>query len=39
VARSVQGCPVAAPVGYHPPALPGAVDAPSRREDAPSSRR
>ena len=39
VARSVEGCPVAAPVGYHPPALPGAADAPAMREDAPSNRR
>lgn len=39
VARSVQGCPVAAPVGYHPPALPGAADNPPTREDAPSNRR
>lgn len=28
VARTVGGCPVPAPVGYHPPALPGAADAP-----------
>jgi hypothetical protein len=39
VLRSVQGCPVPAPVGYHPPALPGAADAPAMREDAPSNRR
>ena len=39
VNRSVRGCPVPAPVGYHPPALPGAADAPSMREDAPSNRR
>ena len=39
VARSFGGCPVAAPIGYHPPALPGAADAPARREDAPSNRR
>ncbi|MDB5428357.1 MAG: hypothetical protein JWR47_3016 [Phenylobacterium sp.] len=39
VARSFQGCPVPAPVGYHPPALPGAADAPAMREDAPSNRR
>jgi hypothetical protein len=39
VLRQVQGCPVAAPIGYHPPALPGAADAPATREDAPSNRR
>ena len=39
VARSVDGCPVAAPVGYHPRALPGAADAPAMRGDAPSNRR
>jgi len=39
VARSVEGCPVAAPVGYHPRALPGAADAPAMRGDAPSNRR
>jgi hypothetical protein len=39
VLRQMQGCPVPAPVGYHPPALPGAADAPAMREDAPSNRR
>ena len=39
VARSVDGCPVPAPVGYHPRALPGAADAPAMRGDAPSNRR
>jgi hypothetical protein len=39
VARSVDGCPVPTPVGYHPPALPGAADAPAMRGDAPSNRR
>jgi hypothetical protein len=39
VARTVGGCPVAAPVGYHPPASPEAADAPVMREDAPSNRR
>jgi hypothetical protein len=39
VLRQVEGCPVPAPVGYHPPAAPGAADAPAMREDAPSNRR
>jgi hypothetical protein len=39
VARTVDGCGVPTPVGYHPPALPGATDAPAMREDAPSNRR
>jgi hypothetical protein len=39
VLRQMQGCPVPSPVGYHPPALPGAADAPAMREDAPSNRR
>jgi hypothetical protein len=39
VLRQMQGCPVAAPVGYHPPALPGAADTPAMRGDAPSNRR
>jgi hypothetical protein len=39
VLRTVQGCPVPAPVGYHPPSLPGAADAPAMRGDAPSNRR
>jgi len=39
VLRQMQGCPVPAPIGYHPPALPGAADAPAMREDAPSNRR
>jgi hypothetical protein len=39
VLRQMDGCPVPAPVGYHPPALPGAADAPAMREDAPSNRR
>jgi hypothetical protein len=38
VLRQVEGCPVAAPVGYHPPAAPGAADAPAMREDAPSNK-
>ncbi len=39
VNRQVGGCPVPAPMGYHPPALPGAADMPAMREDAPSNRR
>ena len=39
VLRQMDGCPVSAPMGYHPPALPGAADAPAMREDAPSNRR
>jgi hypothetical protein len=39
VLRTVGGCPVPAPVGYHPPSLPGAADAPAMRGDAPSNRR
>jgi hypothetical protein len=39
VLRQMDGCPVPAPVGYHPPALPGAADAPAMRGDAPSNRR
>jgi hypothetical protein len=39
VLRTVEGCPVPAPVGYHPPSLPGAADAPAMRGDAPSNRR
>lgn len=43
VLRQVEGCPVPAPVGYHPPALPGAADAPPAppvtREGEPSNRR
>ena len=39
VNRQVGGCPVPAPMGYHPPAQPGAADAPAMREDAPSNRR
>ncbi len=45
VLREVGGCAVPAPVGYHPPALPGAADNPpnaapaAKREDAPSNRR
>ena len=40
VERSVGGCGVPTPVGYHPGyLLPGAADAPTMREDAPSSRR
>ena len=39
VNRQVGGCPVPAPMGYHPPAQPGAADAPAMREDAPLNRR
>jgi hypothetical protein len=39
VLRQLDGCPVPAPMGYHPPALPGAADAPVMRGDAPSNRR
>jgi hypothetical protein len=39
VLRELDGCPVPAPMGYHPPALPGAADAPAMRGDAPSNRR
>jgi hypothetical protein len=43
VLRQVQGCAVPAPVGYHPPALPGAADVPPpaavTREGEPSNRR
>ncbi|HEY0437876.1 MAG TPA: hypothetical protein VGC92_14640 [Phenylobacterium sp.] len=41
VLRQVGGCAVPAPVGYHPPMLPGAADIPpdATREDAPSNRR
>ena len=40
VARSVDGCVVPAPIGYHPDyLLPGKADAPPRREDALSNRR
>lgn len=38
VMRQLDGCPVAAPMGYHPPALPGAADAPAMREAAPPAR-
>ena len=39
VLRQVEGCPIPAPMGYHPGyVLPGAADAPMR-EDAPSNRR
>jgi hypothetical protein len=38
VVRQVDGCPVPAPMGYHPDyLLPGQADI--RREDAPSNRR
>jgi hypothetical protein len=39
VLRQMDGCPVPAPMGYHPPAKPGAADAPAMREGAPSNRR
>jgi len=39
VLREMEGCPVPAPMGYHPRALPGAADAPVMRGDAPSNRR
>ena len=40
VLREVRGCPVPAPVGYHPSALPGAADNPPvTREGEPSNRR
>jgi len=41
VARSLDGCEVPTPVGYHPNYLePGKADAPpAKREDAPSNRR
>jgi hypothetical protein len=39
VMRQIDGCGVPTPMGYHPPALPGAADAPAMREDAPSNRR
>jgi hypothetical protein len=40
VERSVGGCGVPTPVGYHPRyLLPGAADPASKREDAPSNRR
>lgn len=32
VMRQVEGCMVPAPMGYHPPALTGAADAPAMRE-------
>jgi hypothetical protein len=35
VLRQVQGCAVPAPVGYHPPALPGAADVPPPAPAAP----
>ena len=38
VLRQIEGCPVPSPMGYHPPALPGAADAPAMRGDAPSNR-
>ena len=43
VLRQVDGCTVPAPIGYHPPALPGAADVPPApavtREGEPSNRR
>jgi hypothetical protein len=42
VFRSLDGCAVPIPVGYHPATLPGAADVPPdtpKREDAPSNRR
>jgi hypothetical protein len=40
VARSLDGCAVPTPVGYHPRyVLDGAADTAARREDAPSNRR
>jgi hypothetical protein len=40
VLRSLGGCPVPTPMGYHPGyLLPGAADTPAKREDAPSNRR
>lgn len=40
VARSVDGCMVPAPMGYHPDyLLPGKADAPPKREDGLSNRR
>jgi hypothetical protein len=39
VLRQMDGCPVPAPMGYHPPGQPGAADAPAMRGDAPSNRR
>lgn len=40
VLRSLDGCPVPTPMGYHPSyVMPGAADAPAKREDAPSNRR
>ena len=39
VLRQMEGCPVPAPMGYHPPASPGAADAPAMRAGAPSNRR
>jgi hypothetical protein len=42
VLRQIDGCTVPAPVGYHPPAAPGAADSPPlpvTHEGAPSNRR
>jgi hypothetical protein len=40
VVRMIRGCPVPAPVGYHPGyLLPGAADPAAKPEDAPWNRR
>jgi hypothetical protein len=39
VMRTIDGCGVPTPVGYHPSQAPGAADPAAKREDAPSNRR
>jgi hypothetical protein len=39
VMRTLDGCSVPTPVGYHPGQDPGAADPAVKREDAPSNRR
>jgi hypothetical protein len=39
VMRTLDGCGVPTPIGYHPSLTPGAADPNAKREDAPSNRR
>jgi hypothetical protein len=39
VVRTIDGCGVPTPVGYHPSQAAGAADPTAKREDAPSNRR